>query len=223
MLWLKESIEKGKNLRDSWSLNGIQIFIKDKLPKGFDMKFVVKYINSRIPQHLMKGVDIIYVGEFEEMERRDINAFFEDGAIYVTNEQDNEMDMIDDIIHEMAHATEREHMDQIYSGSIEKEFMGKRERLYFILKNEGYDISPIFRVKSEYDREIDDFLYQEVGYEHLNMLVNGLFVSAYASTSLNEYFARGFEEFFMGDVNYLRKISPVLYNILESLKDMEEQ
>ena len=31
MLWLKESIEKGKNLRDSWSLNGIQIFIKDKL------------------------------------------------------------------------------------------------------------------------------------------------------------------------------------------------
>jgi hypothetical protein len=222
MLWLKESIEKGKNLRDSWSLNGIQILIKGELPKGFDMKFVVKYINSRIPQHLMKGVDIIYVGEFEEMVERDINAYFEDGAIYVTNKQDNEMDMIDDIIHEMAHAVEREYMDQIYSGSIEKEFLGKRDRLYYILKGEDYQISPVFRVKSEYDREIDDFLYHEVGYENLNMLVNGLFVSAYASTSLSEYFARGFEEYFMGDVNYLRKISPVLYNILESLKDMEE-
>ncbi len=222
MLWLKESIEKGKNLRDSWSLNGIQILIKDKLPEKFDMKFVVGYINSRIPQHLMEGVDVIYIGEFEEMERRDINAFFEDGAIYVTNEQDNEMDMIDDIIHEMAHATERQYMDQIYSGSIEKEFIGKRERLFFILKSEGYNITPVFRVKSEYDHEIDNFLYHEVGYDHLNMLVNGLFVSAYASTSLSEYFARGFEEFFMGDVNYLRKISPVLYSILESLKDMEE-
>jgi hypothetical protein len=222
MLWLKESIKKGKNLRDSWSLNGIQIFIKDKLPKEFDMKFVVDFINSRIPNHLMKGVDVIYVGEFEEMERRDINAFFEDGAIYVTNIQDNEMDMIDDIIHEMAHAVEREYTNQIYSGSIEKEFIGKRERLYFILKGEGYGVSPVFKIKTEYDREIDNFLYHEVGYENLNMLVNGLFVSAYASTSLNEYFARGFEEYFMGDVNYLRKISPALYNILESLKDMEE-
>ena len=222
MLWLKESIKKGKNLRDSWSLNGIQIFIKDKLPKEFDMKFVVNFINSRIPNHLMKGVDVIYVGEFEEMERRDINAFFEDGAIYVTNIQDNEMDMIDDIIHEIAHAVEREYTNQIYSGSIEKEFIGKRERLYFILKGEDYEVSPVFKIKTEYDREIDDFLYHEVGYENLNMLVNGLFVSAYASTSLSEYFARGFEEYFMGDINYLRKLCPVLYNILESLKDMEE-
>mgnify|MGYP003133647273 CR=1 FL=1 len=222
MLWLEESIKKGKNLRDSWSLNGIQIFIKDKLPKEFDMKFVVNFINSRIPNHLMKGVDVIYIGEFEEMERRDINAFFEDGAIYVTNIQDNEMDMIDDIIHEIAHAVEREYTNQIYSGSIEKEFIGKRERLYFILKGEDYEVSPVFKIKTEYDREIDDFLYHEVGYENLNMLVNGLFVSAYASTSLSEYFARGFEEYFMGDINYLRKLCPVLYNILESLKDMEE-
>lgn len=223
MLWLEESIKKGKNLRDSWSLNGIQIFIKDKLPKEFDMKFVVNFINSRIPNHLMKGVDVIYIGEFEEMERRDINAFFEDGAIYVTNIQDNEMDMIDDIIHEIAHAVEREYTNQIYSGSIEKEFIGKRERLYFILKGEDYEVSPVFKIKTEYDREIDDFLYHEVGYENLNMLVNGLFVSAYASTSLSEYFARGFEEYFMGDINYLRKLCPVLYNILGSLKDMEEQ
>ena len=53
-------------------------------------------------------------------------------------------------------------------------------------------------------------------------VVNGLFVSAYASTSLSEYFARGFEEFFMGDVRYLKKPSPVLYSILESLKELED-
>ena len=222
MLWLKESIEKSKNLRDSWSLNGIQIFIKDKLPKGFDMKFVVDYVNSRIPSHMMKGVDIIYIGEFEEMKQREINAYFADGAIYVTNRQDDEMDMIDDIIHEMAHSVEKEYSNTIYTGAIEREFLAKRDRLFYILRTEGYRISPVFKVKTEYDESIDEFLYKEVGYEKLNTLVNGLFVSAYASTSLSEYFARGFEEYHMGDVNYLRKISPVLYSILDSLKELED-
>jgi len=222
MLWLKESIEKSKNLRDSWSLNGIQIFTKDKLPKGFDMKFVVEYVNSRIPSHMMKGVDIIYIGEFEEMKQREINAYFADGAIYVTNRQDDEMDMIDDIIHEMAHSVEREYSNTIYTGAIEREFLAKRDRLFYILRTEGYRISPVFKVKTEYDESIDEFLYKEVGYEKLNTLVNGLFVSAYASTSLSEYFARGFEEYHMGDVNYLRKLCPVLYSILDSLKELED-
>ena len=222
MLWLKESARKGKELRDSWSLNGIQVFVKDKLPEGFDVEYVTNYVNSRVPSHLMKGVDVVYVGEFEEMEDRDINSFFEDGAIYVTNIQNNEMDMIDDLIHEIAHAAEREYSGLVYTGSIEREFLAKRERLFSILRADGYKVSPVFKVKTEYDREIDEFLYQKVGYERLNTLVNGLFVSAYASTSLSEYFARGFEEFFMGDVRYLKKTSPVLYSILESLKELED-
>jgi len=223
MLWLKESIAKSKRLRDSYSLNGIQIYIKDKLPEHIDMDVVVSYIVSRIPVHLMAGVDIIYVGQFEDLVRREINAYFENGAIFMTNEQDNEMDMIDDIIHEMAHAAEREYGNLIYDGYIEREFKGKRERLYHLLSAEGYKISPIFRVKMEYDKDIDEFLYKEIGYDNLNNLVNGLFVSAYASTSLREYFARGFEEYFMGDVQYLKKVSPAIYRAMETLTNMEEQ
>ena len=64
--------------------------------------------------------------------------------------------------------------------------------------------------------------FYTIGYEKLDNLVNGLFISAYASTSLSEYFARGFEEFYMGDIAYFKKVSPVLYSILESLKDMED-
>tara|TARA_R110000824_G_scaffold104031_3_gene246922 strand:+ start:290 stop:958 length:669 start_codon:yes stop_codon:yes gene_type:complete len=222
MLWLKESIKKGKKLKDSWSLNGIQLFIKDKLPNHIELDVVIEYIMSRIPFHMMKGIDIIYIGEFEEMNIRDINAYFEDGAIYLTNVQDNEMDIIDDIIHEIAHAVEREYSNLIYTGFLEREFLAKRERLYSMLIAEGYNISPVFKVKTEYDRDIDEFLYKEIGYEKLDNLVNGLFISAYASTSLSEYFARGFEEFYMGDIAYFKKVSPVLYSILESLKDMED-
>jgi len=50
--------------------------------------------------------------------------------------------------------------------------------------------------------------------------VNGLFPNAYSPTSIREYFASGFEEYFLGDRNYLKKVSPVLYRkIKEILKD----
>lgn len=223
MLWIKESISKSKKLRKTYSLNDIQIFIKDSITNDIDIEFVLSYIKNRIPKNFMRGVDVIYIGQFEELLQRDISAYYEDGAIFMTNEQDNEMDMIDDIIHEIAHACEKQYGNQIYNGSIEREFKSKRERLYYMLKSENYNVSPIFRVKMEYDKDIDNFLYREVGYDALNSMVVGLFVSAYASTSISEYFARGFEEYFMGDIKYLKTLSPAIYNILESLTEMEEQ
>jgi hypothetical protein len=54
------------------------------------------------------------MGHFPEMDEREINAFYEDGAIYVTNDQDDEMDMIEDIIHEISHAVEQKNGDSIY-------------------------------------------------------------------------------------------------------------
>lgn len=46
----------------------------------------------------------------------------------MTNEQDEEMDMIDDIIHELAHAVEINNDEIIYgSGSLQREFLAKRK------------------------------------------------------------------------------------------------
>ena len=222
MSWIKESHKKSKRLQDSYSLNGIQIYIKDRISGNIDMNFVTRYIASRIPIMLMKGVDVIYIGEFEDLIKRDVNAIYEDGAIYLTNIQDNEMDIIDDIIHEIAHAAEKEYAAMIYSGPLEREFLGKRRRLYSVLKAEGYEVTPTFRVKLEYDRGIDEFLYQDVGYGKLNNLVNGLLPSAYAATSLREYFAICFEEYFMGDVQYLKSICPIAFEVIESLTEMED-
>ena len=221
MSWIEEGIKRGKKLQDAYSISGTPVFIKDRLPDNVDFNFVVKYIESRIPDRLMKGVDIIYIGQFEDFYKRDINAYFEDGALYVSNEQDDEMDIIDDIVHEVAHSVEKEYGGYIYTGSIEKEFVGKRRRLYDMLKSYGYKVSPVFKVKMEYDKEIDEFLYKDVGYEALGNLVNGLFPSPYSVTSLREYFAMGFEEYFLGDVKYLKKVSPRLYGVLENLMEGE--
>ena len=221
MSWIQESYNKSKIMQDSYSLNGIPIYIKNNFVNDIDMPFVIRYISSRIPSSFMKGVDVIYIGQFEDLVSREVNAMFEHGAIYLTNEQDDEMDIIDDIIHELAHAVEEQYSTIIYDGSLEKEFTAKRRRLYSTLKAHNYDISPIFKVNIGYDKEIDTYLYKEVGYANLSTLAMGLFISPYSVTSIREYFAVCFEEYFMGDIQYLKKISPVAYQILQDLYEME--
>ena len=146
-MWIKESSEKGKRLKDMYSVSGIDVFIKDRLPEGIDAEFVFNYVSSRLPAHLIDGVDIIYIGKFPKMKQRGINAYYEDGAIYVTNDQSNDMDMIDDIIHEIAHACEEMYMDQIYGdGMIVREFTAKRNNLAVILQD-LYDVPENFTYK----------------------------------------------------------------------------
>ena len=66
---------------------------------------------------------------------------------------------------------------------------------------------------------MDNYLYEEVGYERLNFIVTsyGIFTSAYPATSLREYYASGFEYFFLEDRKYLKEISPTLYQKIEDL------
>lgn len=222
MKWIAESVKKGRKLKDMFNLSGVDVFIKDRTPDHIDDEFVFKYINARIPFHLTNGIDVIYVGQFPEMHEREINAFYENGAIYVTNDQEDEMDMIDDIIHELAHAVEVNNQEIIYgSGSLQREFKAKRRNLHQLIQN-IYDIPSSFLSDIDYNKEIDNFLYKTIGYDILNQMVANIFVSGYAVTSVSEYFARGFEEYFIGDKGSLRKLSPVLYKIIDELVHLED-
>ena len=75
----------------------------------------------------------------------------------------------------------------------------------------------------EYDEEFDMFLYKTVGYEKLSSMIEGLFISAYAPTSLEEYFATGFLEFYLdSNHNFLKKTCPQLYKKLIVIQDPEK-
>ena len=78
-----------------------------------------------------------------------------------------------------------------------------------------YDVPEGFISDLDYNKEIDEFLYLTIGYEILNQLVANIFISGYAATSVSEYFARGFEEYFIGDKDSLKQLSPVLYKIID--------
>jgi len=75
----------------------------------------------------------------------------------------------------------------------------------------------------EYNAQFDKYLYEVLGYPLLTSLSMGLFVSPYAVTSLREYFSTGFEEYFLKDRNYLKNISPAIYNKIEGLLEDENR
>ena len=223
MSWIFESINKSKRMKDHYKLHDINIFIKDQLPEDISVDFVLKYISKRIPSHLLRGVDMIYIGQFEQLNKREVNALFEDGAIYLTNEQDDDKDMIDDIIHEIAHSIENLYGDVIYDdGRVNREFIGKRKRLYSLLNQYDYNPPKEVQYQVEFSHELDDYFYKEVTYDVMWNFINGLYPSPYAATSLREYFARGFEEYVMENKRELKDICPILYSKIKDLYELED-
>ena len=66
------------------------------------------------------------------------------------------------------------------------------------------------------------FFYDEIGYPTLGIYTSSLFYSPYGCTSLREYFANGFEAYFMREeIGRLKRISPVLYNKIVKLAFIE--
>ena len=49
------------------------------------------------------------------------------------------------------------------------------------------------------------------------MVTAGIFIRPYAAISLREYFATGFEAYYLGKQNELEKISPMLYDKINDL------
>ena len=220
---VKSSAARHENSRKEYRVFGTNIFIKDELPENIDFKKVIRQIEFLIPSTLFVGLDVIYIGHFKEFEERDINAFYSDGAIYITNEQTDHNDIIDDLVHELSHAIEETNWEIIYiDKSLEDEFLSKRATLKRILKSQDYNLSGLDLSDPSYSREFDEFLYKELGYEKLTTFVQGLFPSAYSVTSLKEYWATGFEEYYLGDRRYLAHTSPRIYNKIKTLEEKGE-
>tara|TARA_R110000824_G_scaffold58774_2_gene158552 strand:- start:4544 stop:5182 length:639 start_codon:yes stop_codon:yes gene_type:complete len=206
-------------VQDFYTSTGLQVYIKDKLPVEVDAESVIAKVEGIIPEHLLSEVEMVIIGWFKEFEERNLNAFYSDGCLHISNEQDSEQDMIDDVVHEIAHSLEEPHGYEIYGDkNLEKEFINKRILLRDILWAHGFKSPGAFFTNTEYDIEFDDFLLNKVGYDKLALLIQGLFVSPYAATSLREYFATGFTEFYMdSDHAALKHVSPTLYSKLLKL------
>ena len=222
--YIKRSHRVLLEIKETLFFDRINVYIKDSLPQNVSINNIFKKIERLIPSGLASNIDIVYVGQFKDFVERDVNAFYKDGALYISNEQDDENDAIDDIVHEIAHATEEKYGSEIYGDDVlEREFLLKRKKLYQILKAYDYPVEYKKFMNPEYNQEFDELLYKKIGYEKLEHFTMYLFPSNYSVTSLREYYAIGFEHFFLGKRKELTKISPVLYNKIASIVEVEEE
>ena len=151
-----------------YQFGNFHVLVQSPLSEDIDISKVFEDVNGLLPEHFLNLVDIVYIGEFDFLKEREINAMYSDGALYISNVQDNNSDLKDDIVHEIAHAVEEKYGQFLYSDEdIINEFLLKRSRLKRILENQGYNIADLDFLETEYNEEFDNFLYNDIGYDAL--------------------------------------------------------
>lgn len=207
-------------LQQNLLFNRIVVYQQNPLSQGIEVDDAIQMIEERVPRFFCDDIDSIFIGQFDFLKAAERDALYESGAVYISNEQDDLRDFVSDIVHEIAHAVEETYPLEVYGDkTLEEEFVGKRRNMSYILNAHGYDdMEPSDYLETEYSADFDSYMYKIVGYDILHTLLQGLFVSPYGATSLREYFANAFEEFFVGDPHYVKTISPAVYKKLVELQ-----
>jgi hypothetical protein len=220
---IENSTKRQAEQQKEFYLFGKWFYVKDPFITPIDVKSVIQELENKIPSSLFEEVDEIFVGEFDFLIDKGLEALFKDGAIYITNFISTEVDLVENIMHEIGHSLESRYGRIIYGDQLlAKEFLGKRNSLKSRMNQQGYDTNagfgePLNFQEIEYNKGFDEWLFRGVGYEKLNPLLVGIFPSPYAVTSLREYWSVGFEDYFVGDREYLKRVSPILFSKIEEV------
>lgn len=215
---MKSFLELSQKNKREFYVHGIKILLLEE--SNIDFSKVAEKL-KRFPRKLLKTIDNIYVGYFDDLQLRSINAAFLDGSIYMLPDHSSEDDAIDDIVHELAHAYEEENKDFIYGDQdIAYEFRVKRRHLKSILASQGVDVSDYDFEDVDYNFELDDLYFVDIGYPLLQALTEDIFPDPYSTTSLREYFATCFEQYFLfKNRNKIKQLCPAAYRKLEEIEE----
>ncbi len=218
----KEYIKKtSKAIQENMSINQVSIDIGSELPDDINVAKVLTTFRGSLPRGYFKNLNGIKVLNLEEFDERNISAKYsaDEKILYISaDRQDSDADMLDDLLHEMGHHAETLYNNFIYGDdAIKDEFIMKRMQLRFELGSDGYDYTQFDFKDVDYNPKLDNYLYKRIGKEKLKMMTAGMFIRPYQSLSLREYFAVGFEQFYLGNHKTLHRDCPVLYKRVEEL------
>lgn len=216
--YIAESSKKAQSGRKEYTVFGhVVVQVTHALPEKISLQNVLKELESKIPRHLVEDLDTIYIGEYKPLQDRQIDSMYVDGSIMISNKQTSNKELYSTFIHEIAHGIEEKMKNIIYSdGLLSREFLAKRKTLFNLLKDD-YEIDQKSFLDINFNQGFDDFAYKTVGYDNLGVITNGLFISPYGCTSLREYFANGFEHYFLDQVGELKQKCPTLYRKIKEI------
>jgi hypothetical protein len=216
--YIAESSKKAKEGKKVFKLFGhILVQLESNLPHGVDIEAVLVSVKERLPKHLLDDVDAIYIGNFKMLNDRSVDSMFVDGSILIKSNHESNEALFDTMMHEFAHAIEVKEKDYIYgSGDIVNEFISKRKLVYHTIKDD-YEIDKKLFLDPNFNQVLDTFFADEIGYSNLGVITSNIFMSPYAITSVREYFANGFEHYFIDGIESLEKISPILASKIKKI------
>ena len=88
--------QKQKKLTDFYTSRGLHVYFREPLLNDeIDVEKVISNVESKLPKHLTSEVEMVIFGQFDEFAERNINAAYKDGALYISNFQDDEADLYD--------------------------------------------------------------------------------------------------------------------------------
>lgn len=221
MITIMESMKQKTSFKpkERKLFNKIYVWEKDSFPEDVDLDVALEKIVKIIPKHFFRNVEGIYIGQFPELINRSLNAMYADNAIYISNSIIDTEELIKNIVHEIAHSMEETIAQFIGTeDQIANEFLVKRNQLKKILHANGYNVAKQDFDNLEYDEKFDGFLYNEVGYPAMSTITANIFVSPYGATSYREYYANGFEHYFLNDFSSVKTISPRLFDLLTKIQ-----
>ena len=221
--YIKESNKKAQD-RNEYMLFNVPVYVINKFPSNIKINNILDSVKDIINKKYLDRLDAIYIGDFKDLNRRDIQSMLKDDAIWISsNNVKNvitEPLVVENIIHEIAHLLEEKYQSQIYGDrKLEREYNSKKNRLFHLLKNEEYDIDLELFFSDDMLKEFDNFLYKVVGYDKISLLTAGLFLSPYSITTVREYFASGMLDYLTSDNSYIDEISPVLYSKIKQIEE----
>ena len=193
---MKKIIKHKESKKSHFVQNGVQVVIKDALPPEINLRLILDKAFNTVPSMYLGYIDVVYVGKFFLLDKNDFGAVYDQGAIYLNNFQASEEDAVSHLVHQKVHS---------------------------LLSAEGISVPLFHFYNTEYSKQFDSLLYDEIGYPMLAMLTTNIFNSPYAMTSINEYFANIFEVFYnKKDVNFVKNSSFAVYNKLIELEESSD-
>lgn len=203
---------------------GIEFVLDKPLQKDIDIEKVMGLLRSNLPVSSYVGINNVYFGEFDILKKRSLTALHHKNNIYISSEElTSEKEILDDLVHEFAHRFEENNSEKIYEdGKIINEYLGKMNRLHDLITQdynlEEHGLSYFDFINTEFEPKLDKFFYETVGYTEIENMAPTLFIRPYAATSVREYFATGFEDYYLEGGLQLKKISPILHSRIEMLE-----
>jgi hypothetical protein len=97
--------------------NKIEVSFLGPFLGPINLENVIKEVESKIPLCLFSEIDIIYVGDFDFLNDKNISSSFMDSAIYLSNNAYHESDIIYDITAAVAESVEQKYMHLFYERS----------------------------------------------------------------------------------------------------------